>query len=129
MTTAQLASNPVFQRWLDRARAKGDHAVLGEAKRQSQRIAWIAPAAIVFGESEPQRRIPIRVQDISREGIGVHCREAVPVLTPVRIYAGVPFSPDEFIDGTIVHCTLTVGGYKIGGQIDAGGFVGFPFPG
>ena len=128
MSTAQLAAKPVFQRWFDRALGTGEPNLLTEAKRQSERIVWIAPAAVLLRNSDPQRRIPGRIQDISREGVGIHCREPISPGTPVRIYAGVPFSQDEFIEGIVTHCTATMGGFKIGGQLTAGRFADFPFP-
>ena len=127
MSITQLAAKPVFQRWLDRALEKGEPNLLTEAKRQSQRIVWIAPAAVLLSNSDPERRIPSRIQDISHEGIGIHCREPISPGTPVRIYAGVPFSQDEFIEGIVAHCTATMGGFKIGGQLTAGSFADFPF--
>lgn len=55
---------------------------------------------IIYGE----------IRDISPTGLGLICREAVPLV-------GVSVSPsftEDWLVMRITHCTQTVGGYKVG---------------
>jgi hypothetical protein len=57
-----------------------------------------------------------RVRDVNENGVGIQCRTAIAEWTEVRIQ--LQDQPDEYVDGVVVHCTETVGGYKIGVRIE-----------
>ena len=55
-----------------------------------------------------------RTRNISEDGIGVHCRQKVAFSTNVRLYRDDREDPEEHVEGEVIHCTGTVGGFKIG---------------
>ena len=114
-----LELNPVLQDWLKRARIEGKPCLLDEFKRANGRTIWTSPADVLVIDEDGARRLISRIRDISREGIGIHCRIAIPVGSAIRVYSAHPDLQDEFVDGTVAHCTMTVGGYKIGGVIES----------
>ena len=86
--------------------------VLG--RRGSPRWAFRAPALVRYEDDRrTQKIVPAHLRDLSPAGVGLLCRQAVPLHTladlwvdagAVRYHAKV----------RIVHCTRTVGSFKVG---------------
>ena len=100
----------LLARWVERARQAGGITDAGLGRRRHLRVTWGGSAELVL-TAGGERRIPCRLRDVSLAGVGLHCREQVPVGAAVRVY--LP-EEDEFIEGEVIHCTMTVGGFKVG---------------
>jgi len=107
----------VFLGWLERARAEQEAAQAGEIKRDESRTNWVVPVDLVLDEPGGERHLRSRTRDISNKGLGVHCREEIPLGRSVRVYLRDGTTDEQWIEGRVNHCTMTVGGYKIGIQI------------
>ena len=57
-----------------------------------------------------------RTLTVTDNGIGIQCHARIPEWSEVRIHR--EDEPDEFVDGVVVHCTETIGGYKIGVRVE-----------
>jgi len=83
-------------------------------KRHQQRWALRAPVDLYFtGSDGVEKSVYASCRDINAQGIGLLCREPLEPGTRAELVID--------IDGTkycaalrIVHCTQTVGGYKVG---------------
>ena len=78
-------------------------------KRTAVRITWYVLIEVRGGDKEP---IQARIRDVTGEGLGIQCRVNFRERSELRIR--LADQPDEFLDGVVVHCTETIGGFKIG---------------
>jgi hypothetical protein len=106
---ADKDAHETLQRWL--ARAEADEGMSDEVlnKRDSARTTWSAHIIILGGSGE---KIHGRIRDVTEDGLGIHCRSKINEYSEVRVQ--LEDDPDEHIDGVVVHCTQTVGAFKIG---------------
>ena len=118
MIAAKLHSGQVMQRWLERARRESPEGSATEVKRGSKRINWVVPVHVGTEIPGGEKRLRSRTRDISEKGLGVVCREEIAIDTSVRVYPADSPATDEYIEGRINHCTMTVGGYKIGIRVN-----------
>ena len=118
MIAAKLHSGQVMRRWLERARSESREGSAAEAKRGSKRINWVVSVHVGTDIPGGEKRLRSRTRDISEKGLGVVCREEISIGTPVRVYPADSPTTDEYIEGRVDHCTMTVGGYKIGIRVN-----------
>ncbi len=116
MAESEDGSAEVFDRWLEQAREEGvEDDVLN--KRASPRIAWTVYVE-VLGDAAEGERITGRTRDISEGGIGLQCRKPIPDRTVVRVYRQDQGDPAEYVEGRVMHSTMTIGGYKVGIRVN-----------
>ena len=71
---------------------------------------------MTVGDDGPHRRM-LMILDVSNEGLMAKGNDPIPVNTPVDMEVIVDEHPVE-IRGDVIHCTGTLGGFKIGIQLD-----------
>lgn len=89
-----------------------------ESRRGRWRLIYAAPGMIDFGDS-PAIKEPVYIttRDISCDGVGFLSHEELEIGRRLTVFLDTDLGQVE-ITGIIVHCTPTVGMYKIGIQFD-----------
>jgi c-di-GMP-binding flagellar brake protein YcgR len=89
-----------------------------ESRRGRWRLMYAAPGMIDLGDSlSTKEPVYITTRDISPDGMGFLSREELPNGQKLTLYLDTDLGQVE-ITGVVVHCTPTVGMYKIGIQFD-----------
>ena len=109
MGDEDVASREILRRWLAKAQAEGGVPDEVLQKRARVRTSW---SALIEVRDRREERIRGRIFNVSEDGLGIQCRTKIPEWAEVRIH--LRGEPDEVLNGVVVHCTETVGGFKIG---------------
>ena len=106
-------SRETLKAWLDEAQIAGQpESILGE--RRHPRFLWVMYVEVMKIGNAAEKS-PCRIRDISEGGIGLFCHQKWSTEEPVRICR--PNQPGMHVDGTVVHCTQTVGGFLVGVEV------------
>ncbi len=105
------------EQWTQLVAQHGSGAAASLMRRRQLRYHVQGPTRVAFSRhadsSEASNARTCSVLDISNDGLMLRSREQVPLQTPlaIELYFG-----DQTITvfGTVVHCTQTVGAFKIG---------------
>jgi hypothetical protein len=105
------------KQWTQLVTQHGAGRALSLLRRRQPRYHVQGPTRVAFsrhaGSSEASNAHTCSVLDVSEDGVMLRSREQVPLdtLLAIELYFG-----DQIITvfGTVVHCTQTVGAFKIG---------------
>ncbi len=117
MLDTHAHTEQALRSWLERAQADAGAGDAAEVKRDEARTPWVVSVDLALDVPGGERRIRSRTRDISDKGLGIHCREEIPIGKAVRVYLRDGSSDGAFVEGKVNHCTMTVGGYKIGARV------------
>lgn len=82
-------------------------------------VRWVlrAPAELYFRRADgTEARECVSIRDISLTGVGLTCKKPVEAGTAAHLV--LPLEDGQYkVRVTVVHCTQTVGGYKVGGNL------------
>ncbi|HUU96063.1 MAG TPA: PilZ domain-containing protein [Phycisphaerae bacterium] len=105
------------EQWTQLVTQHGADAAASLLRRRQPRYYVQGPTRVAFSRhadsSEASKAHTCSVLDISNDGLMLRCREQVPLQTPlaIELYFG---DQTIMVFGTVVHCTQTVGAFKIG---------------
>lgn len=103
-----------FQRWLRYLAENAEHDGAEQVKRGEPRMGVYGAAEVRLASEEFGDK-PVRgsVLEASTQGLMLRSRERIPLHAKVTLTA---YLDDETfaLSGTVVHCTQTVGAYKVG---------------
>ena len=106
-------SRETLKAWLDEAQSAGQpEPILGE--RRHPRFLWVMYVEVMKIGNAAEKS-PCRIRDISEGGIGLFCHQKWSTEEPVRICR--PNQRGQHVDGKVVHCTQTVGGFLVGVEV------------
>lgn len=104
--TDEARSREVIVNWLEEAKffgQKDPHAV----RRADPRYTWTRPMELMVDGTIHY----VYTRDVSRDGVGLTCRERLDDESRVQLRRD---SNDPWVPARVVHCTQTVGAFKIG---------------
>jgi hypothetical protein len=113
-TTGQKQSRP--QWFLDALAEATEQDVL--VKRREQRQPFMDNLEVEFLTGPRRAKLNSRGQNVSETGLCIVSRSRIDLYVEVRLRPDCADAPQEWLNGRIIHCTQTVGGYKIGIQVD-----------
>lgn len=99
------------ERWLANARLEGREDTY-TGKRCYPRVTWQVPVTLDILDGERAGECDYATsKDISKGGLGLRCRQSVPVRSFVRV---VSDGDGQSVYARVMHCTETVGGFFVG---------------
>lgn len=109
-----------LERWRQYVTENGDGEMSRQVKRGEPRVDVFGAAEI---ETQAEGSVRCSVLEISTHGLMMRSRTRLPPSTAVVVTA---YLGDESfaLTGSVVHCTQTVGAFKIGIQLDPGDSIG-----
>ena len=121
LETANRTDTQTVQYWLLSAQATGQRDTY-PGKRRRPRFTWHVPITLeVLDASVLGRSVRAHCamsRDISDGGMGLRCRQPVPVMALVCITLD---ETQETVYGRVRHCTGSLGGFLVGVEFVFGG--------
>lgn len=109
-------------RWLQvLARAGGVGDYEPNVRRGDRRYQIQGELRVSFEDDDGRHGRVLNILDVSNEGLMAKGNDSIPEATPVQMLVIVDEHPVE-IRGEVVHCTGTLGGFKIGIRLDLSGY-------
>lgn len=116
-TTMQIRAGSKEDRWRHFLARIGGVNYKPDARRTNQRYTADGDVRISFVEDGDSQHRMLRLLDISIEGMTVKGSNEVPQGTHLTIQLDMDEGPFA-ASGKVVHCTGTLGGFKIGIRLD-----------
>jgi hypothetical protein len=105
-----IVTRAYWARFMKRA---AEDAPVSEYRRENQRHTFENEGAVIVDWAGDETRCRFKILEISQDGVTGRVEEELPVRARVQF----EFSPEGkplLLKGRIVHCTQTVGGFKVG---------------
>ena len=87
-------------------------------KRSEARAAFPEHFDVMVGDDPAPLSVPATGVNISGSGMCLVLRRTVPLFTIVRIRPSFGDDDQDWVSGRVIHCTQTVGGHKVGIQVE-----------
>ncbi len=116
-TTMHIRTSSKEERWRHFLARIGGVDYKPDARRTNRRYTADGDVRISFVEDGNTQHRMLRLLDISMEGMTVKGSNEVPQGTHVTIQLDIDEGPFT-ASGKVVHCTGTLGGFKIGIRLD-----------
>lgn len=113
----EVRTTTQMKKFIEQLFAEYNAVPCSDYNRKYWRMPFVTNGYVQRLEVSGSDPVPITVQNISEDGIGFVTKQRIVPLEKVRIILEVPEGDVEFL-GTVIHCTQTVGMYKIGVKYD-----------
>ena len=87
-------------------------------KRSEARTPYPEHFDVMVGDNPALLSVPATGVNISGSGMCLVLRTRVPLFTIVRVRPSFGDDDQDWVSGRVIHCTQTVGGHKVGIQVD-----------